>query len=122
MELKNKILLIEPDPGLSYELSLILKQWGYEITDTVQYIFGAINSIDKHKPDVIMIDTVINEQTVNFISNYVKLPLIIISNQYEREIYNYSERIKILSIINKPFHVYNIKAPVSIAFSKLVNC
>ena len=40
MELKNKILIIEPDTALALELSAILQQWGYEITDNVQYIFG----------------------------------------------------------------------------------
>jgi AmiR/NasT family two-component response regulator len=121
MELKNKILLIEPDPVLSLEISSILKQWGYEITGSVQYIFAAINSIDKEKPDVIMIDCIINEQTVDFISKYVKLPLIIISNQFEREILKYSNKIIVLSIVNKPLNIYSLKVPVSIAFSKLAN-
>ena len=119
MKLKNKILLIEPDAALALELSAILQQWGYEITDNVPYIFGAINSIDKQTPDVIMIDNILNEQIVNFISDYIKIPLIIISNQFEREIYKFSDKIKILSIINRPFDVNNIKVPVSIAFSKL---
>lgn len=121
MELKNKILLIEPDPVLSLEISLILKQWGYEITDSVQYIFAAINSIDKEKPDIIMIDCTINEQIVDFISKYVKLPLIIISSQFERDISKYSNKIIVLSIVNKPLNIYGLKVPVSIAFSKLAN-
>lgn len=121
MEQINKILLIEPDYKLSFEISTFLTKSGYEITDSVPYIFSAINSIDKEKPDVIMIDEIITEQKAEFISKYIKLPLIIITTQFERNVYLYSDKIRILSIINKPFDVYKIKIPVSIAFSKLVH-
>jgi len=119
MDIKNKILLIETDSNLSFEISSFLKQTGYVITDVVPYIFAAIHSIEKEPPDIIIIDAIINEQLVDFVSKYIKLPLIIISNQYEREINKYSDKIQILSIINKPFNLYNLKVPISIAFSKL---
>ncbi len=119
MKQKNKILLIEPDPKLSFEISIALKNFGYELTDTVPYIFNAIRSIDTNKPDVIMIDGVITSQLADFISSYVKLPLIIISSQFEKEIYKYSDKLRILTIIQKPYNINEIKIPVAIAFNKL---
>jgi DNA-binding response OmpR family regulator len=119
MEKKNKILLVEPDPKLSFEISIALKNSGYELTDTVPYIFNAIQSIDTHKPDVIMIDDIITNQVVEFISAYVKLPVIIISSQFEKEIYKYSDKLRILTIIQKPYNINEIRVPVTIAFNKL---
>ena len=119
MELKNKILLIEQDSKLLLEICKTLNESGYEITDTLPSVFNAPKSIDLRKPDIIIIDAVITEPLVNFISKYINLPLIIISEQYEKQIYRYSGKIQILGIIKKPFFLYNIKIPIVIAFNKL---
>lgn len=119
MEKKNKILLIELDPKLSFEISIALKNSGYELTDTIPYINNAVHSIATNKPDVILIDDVITDQLVNFISTYVKIPLIVISSQYEKMIYRYSDKLSILAVIQKPFNINEIKTFVTIAFNKI---
>jgi len=119
MKRKNKILLVESDPKLSVEICRALKNSGYEITDAVPFIYNVIHSIVIQKPDILMIDIVITEQMADFISNCIKLPLILISDQYEKEIYTYSDKLRILTIIPKPFNVSEIKTPVAIAFNKL---
>ena len=119
MEKKNKILLIELDPKLSFEISIALKNSGYELTDTMPYIYNAVQSINTHKPDVVMIDDIITSQVSDFISSYVKLPLIVISSQYEKEIYMYSDKLRILTVIQKPFNINEIKTFVTIAFNKI---
>ena len=119
METKNKILLIEPDPNISFNISLALKNSGYEITDVVPFIFNAINSIEIQKPDVLMIDALITTQVSDFILNYLNIPAIIISSQLETEVYQYSEKINILSYLHKPFNIEMLKVSTAIAFNKL---
>jgi AmiR/NasT family two-component response regulator len=118
MRTKNKILLVENDMIRAKNLRLALENAGYEITDIVPYIINAINT-DKQTPDVVVLDAYITEHIADFISKYVKFPMIIISEQYEKEIYRYSEKIRILSVIQKPYNIYDIKIPVDIAFNKL---
>jgi DNA-binding response OmpR family regulator len=119
MEKKNKILLVEQNPSISIEIARSLKNSGFEVTNIVPFIDNAIESIKNQKPDVIMIDAMITEQVADFISTYIKLPLIIISDQFEKEIYNFSGKITILSVIPKPYNINNIQFPVKIAFNKL---
>jgi AmiR/NasT family two-component response regulator len=119
MKIKNKILLVENDLTRAKNLRLALENAGYEITAVVPYIINAINTEDKQIPDVVVLDAYITDHIADFISNYVKLPMIIISDQYEKEIYRYSEKIRILSVIQKPYNIYDIKIPVDIAFNKL---
>ena len=119
MEKKNKILLVEQNPSISIEIVRSLNNSGFEITNIVPFIENAVEAIKNQKPDVIMIDAMITKQVVDFISNNIKLPLIIISDQFEKEIYNFSEKITILSVIPKPYNINNIQFPVKIAFNKL---
>jgi len=119
MEIRNKILLVEKDLNHAKNLRLALENAGYEITDVVPYIINAINTTDKQIPDVVVLDEYITDHIADFISNYIQLPMIIISTQYEKEIYRYSEKIRILSVIQKPYNIYDIKFPVDIAFNKL---
>jgi AmiR/NasT family two-component response regulator len=119
METKNKILLVEKDKKAAFEICLILKNSGYEITDVVPFIYNVIGSIDKTVPDIIMLDIPLNEQIAEFISEYIKLPIIIITNQLEKEIYRFPDKIKILSIISVPFNSDTIRTAAAIAFNKI---
>ena len=119
MKTQNKILLVEKDLRLAMETRLTLEKAGYEITAVVPYIFNVINSIESQKPDIIALDAYLTDQVADFVAEYVKLPLIIISDQYEKEIYKYSDKIRILSVIRKPYNIYEIKIPVEMAFNKL---
>jgi hypothetical protein len=115
----KKILLIEADKKSSFELCLALENGGFEITGVAPYIYNAITSIDLHEPDALLIDTCITDQVIEFISTYIRIPVIIISDQYEKEIMKYSDRIRILHIIKKPYNINEIKTHASIAFSRL---
>ena len=119
MKSLSKILLIEPDIIISREIISMLETEGYEITDVVPYLFKAVNSIDSNKPDLIIADVSVSEQLADFYSNYIKLPLIIISNQPIKDIMMYPSRLKILEIIKNPYDRIDVKLKTIEAFNKL---
>lgn len=119
MEIKNKILLMEPNPNISKEIARSLKNSGFEITDIAPFLFDVVNAIDKTEPDVVMIDGTLDEQMAEFISDYIKLPIIIITNQLEKELYRFSDKVKLLSIIRIPFSSDSIRTATAIAFNKI---
>jgi AmiR/NasT family two-component response regulator len=119
METKNKILLVEKDKKSAFDICLILKNSGYEITDVVPFIHNVVGSIDRTVPDVIMLDVPLNEQIAEFISDYIKLPIIIITNLLEKEIYRFPDKIKVLSIISIPFNSDTIRTSTAMAFNKI---
>ena len=118
METKNKILLVEQDPNISFKICIALKNSGYEVTDVVPFVFNAIKSMEAIKPDVIMIDAIITAPLADFVSEYLNIPAIIITSQTEAEICKFSEKIKILSYVYKPFNFEMLKVSTAIAFNK----
>lgn len=103
MKNKPKILLIESDNEISRQICLHLEKVGFEISDTVPFFFNAIESIEQDKPDLVILDSNISEPIAHFISNNIKYPLMIISDQNEKEIFKYTEKITLISIINNPY-------------------
>lgn len=59
---KPHILIVEDNRWLSEHYERILKQTGYEVT-TTGHILAAINVIDDHIPDVIILDVLLTGQT-----------------------------------------------------------
>jgi response regulator of citrate/malate metabolism len=100
---KPKILLIESDYNIGKLICSHLEKVGFEITETVPFFFNAIESIEHHKPDLVILDSNISEPIAYFISNNIKFPLMIISDQNEKEILKYSEKITIISVISNPY-------------------
>jgi hypothetical protein len=107
---KKKILLIVPDLKTIGEISTYLNISGYEITDVVPYLFDALASVEKNKPDIIMIDTYITEQIADFFYSYLGYPLIIISQQNENELSRFKDKINIVGVIGKPLTVYDFRS------------
>jgi DNA-binding NtrC family response regulator len=118
METRNKILLIENDKRQGIDISAILFNAGFEIT-VAPHLYNAISAIDNARPDAIMIDIFFDVQTADFISNYIKLPVIILANQLEKEIYRLSDKIEVISIIGKPFNPDTLVTSTRIAFNKI---
>jgi DNA-binding response OmpR family regulator len=100
---KPKILLIEADNDISRLICSHLMNVGFEITDSVPFFFNAIESIEYHKPDLVILDSNISEPIAHYISNNIKFPMMIISDQNEKEILMYSEKITIISVISNPY-------------------
>ncbi|MEI6765911.1 MAG: hypothetical protein WCM76_09740 [Bacteroidota bacterium] len=105
---KRKILIIMPDRKKADEIAICLTQSGFEVTDIVPYLYNALHSIERIKPELLIIETDIKADEATFIYTYLKIPLVLISNQRREELQSFCYSINLLEIIHKPFSLYEV--------------
>lgn len=81
---KKKILLVDDDPDYLFQLSIALQDMGFEVT-TATTQKEAEDIIEKYKPDLAILDLMMENQDTGFIlchiikNKYPQVPIIIAS-------------------------------------------
>jgi len=123
MAQKHKILIVEDEPIIATDLELTLEKLGYEVTDTVEDAASAIVSIQKNKPDLILLDILIEGDIdgvmlAQDINTHYQIPFVYLTSNTDLFTINRVKRTKPAGFIVKPFHESDLVTNIEIALFK----
>lgn len=106
--MKKKILIVEDEAIIARGLKLCLEDCGYKIVKTVSTGEDAIESAEKDKPDLILMDirlrgSMDGYETVNKIRLYSNIPVIYSTGGDQHQIDEKAKGTKPYDYIIKPF-------------------
>lgn len=112
---KKKIMIVDDDPGIVDSLTILLEEFGYEVTSTVDA--STVKDTLKEKPDLILLDIWMSGWDGRDVCKYLKgnedtknLPVIIISAN--KDIVYIAKEAGADDYITKPFQIEDLLAKV----------
>ena len=121
-----KILIIEDETIVALDIKRIVKNLGYEVTDTVTNFESAINSVEKNRPDIILSDINLNSDKngIDIIETIQKkdfIPTIYITAYSDELTIQRAIKTNPMGYILKPFRKDDIKSALLLTIYKLQN-
>ena len=122
----TKILIIEDETIVALDIKRIVKNLGYEVTDTVTNFESAINSVEKNRPDIILSDINLNSDKngIDIIETIQKkdfIPTIYITAYSDELTIQRAIKTNPMGYILKPFRKEDIKSALLLTIYKLQN-
>ena len=122
----TKILIIEDETIVALDIKRIVKNLGYEVTDTVTNFESAINSVEKNSPDIILSDINLNSDKngIDIIETIQKkdfIPTIYITAYSDELTIQRAIKTNPMGYILKPFRKEDIKSALLLTIYKLQN-
>ncbi len=104
---KTKILIVEDEAIIAYDTKVKLENEGYEITDIVSTGQDAIKYTEIHKPDLVIMDIILNgemngiEAAEKIFAGH-KIPIIFLSAHSEKDLLRQVENNDLYNYLVKP--------------------
>jgi len=104
---KAKILIVEDEAIIAYDTKTKLETEGYKIVDIVDTGQKAIKSTEKHKPDLILMDILLNGdmngiEAAGKISEKYKIPILFLSAHSESDLLRQIDTSRMYNYLIKP--------------------
>jgi len=118
--LSKKILIVEDDPLISEELSLIIGSLGYEVVGIVNNETDALTAVQKESPDLVCLDIDLKAGGSGFnVASKLEVPFLFITSFFDEMTLAKAKDYDPYSYIVKPFRDIDIKSNLSLAFFKI---
>jgi PAS domain S-box-containing protein len=119
-----KILIVEDDNNVAMMISMILKSLKYKVTGIVTSCKETIASVEKEKPDLILMDIMIegNEdgiETAIIIKKKHDIPVVFLTAFSDNESIKRAKEAEPFGYLIKPFNTADLKVTVEMAFNKI---
>ncbi|MEQ8926559.1 MAG: response regulator [Fulvivirga sp.] len=119
---KIKILIVEDEFIIGEDLSDMLDELGYQVVDLVGNFNNAIDSIQKHSPDLILLDIKIKGvkdgiDLAGVIKEQFDLPFIFISSHSDSETVKRAADVNPYGYLVKPFEKSDVGVAIEIGLS-----
>ncbi len=123
MESPAKILIIEDDPTIALDLSMILRRAGHQVIGPEADYDSGIKAVKKHDLDLVLLDIELSGEqggidVAHFINDYASVPFIYISSYTTADILHAAAETSPLTYIVKPFRANDVKIAVQMALSQ----
>ncbi len=123
MDKMNKVLIVEDDEVTSEHLKFCLGKQGYEVVATASDTLQARNKIHIYKPDVILLDISLDEESdgislARFIRNECHVPFIYLSSHSEPDYIRKAQETKPYGYLVKPFEPNSLHTTIQMALAK----
>lgn len=121
---KTKILIVEDESIVALDIKRILTNLQYEVTDMASDYFSAIKSVQKYRPDIILMDVNLGKgkdgiQTVEEIQLNYDIPIIYITAYGDENTINRAVATNPMGYLLKPFKKDEIKSIILLTLYKL---
>ena len=119
-----KILIVEDESIVALDIKRILTNLQYEVTDMSSDYFSAILSVQKNRPDIILMDVNLGKgkdgiQTVKEIQLNYDIPIIYITAYGDEKTINRAVETNPMGYLLKPFKKDEIKSIILLTLYKL---
>lgn len=119
-----KILIVEDESIVALDIKRILTNLQYEVTDMASDYFSAIKSVQKNRPDIILMDVNLGKgkdgiQTVEEIQLNYNIPIIYITAYGDENTINRAVATNPMGYLLKPFKKDEIKSIILLTLYKL---
>src|SRR5258706_8657294 len=118
--MKHKILIVEDQFIEANNLRLILDRAGYEIAPIAASFVEAMEMLDRHKPDLVLLDIYLDGSLtgVDFAKVLAnrKVPFVYLSANSNRKVFLAAKATKPYGFLVKPFRQRDILAALEVAF------
>jgi two-component system phosphate regulon response regulator PhoB len=116
---KNKILIIEDEPDIVTIILMCLKKYDF-IYNVVDNKKKALEELDNFKPDIVLLDIMLNEtmegfeicKAIKFSKEYSHIPVIILSARGQKAEIEKGYKMKADMYITKPFDPYELSKTI----------
>jgi two-component system, response regulator PdtaR len=119
----KKILIVEDEMITSLELKMKIENWGYSIAGVAKTAAEAIEMTMKSKPDMILMDVVLNGQqdgisAAEIIQRNMEIPIIYVTSYSSDMIMERAHQTSPYAYIIKPFDDNELKFAIELALKK----
>ena len=119
----RKILIVEDESIVATHIAEMLKHSGYEVTDTVPSGEMALLSIGREKPDLILMDIVLNGgmsgiETAEKINSSLDVPVIFLTAYSDKKTLDKAKNMGPFGYIVKPFKEKDLHSCIQVALQK----
>ena len=120
---KSKVLIVEDEAVTAMVLEENLRSYGYEITDIIDRGENVMNSIDKSRPDVILMDIQLKGEmtgieAANQVAKKHGLPVVYLTANSDKTTFKKAKVTHPYGFILKPFNERELKINIEIALHK----
>ena len=114
------VLLIEDEEVWQMKLQVMLDELGVRVLGTTANVLDSIDFLKKKKPDLILADIQLDNESVfnvfNYDSSFAKIPTIFITASTKDIHYNLSKKVSKSNFIVKPIHKLTLKSAIELIF------
>jgi PAS domain S-box-containing protein len=120
---KNKILVVEDESIVAAHIAESLKHSGYKVTDTVSYGEQAVESVMQNRPDLVLMDIVLNGQMDGIEAGEViysnfDIPIIFLTAHADKKTLAGAKRVQPFGYLVKPFKEEDLHSGIQMALEK----
>lgn len=120
----NSILIVEDDPVISELVSWRLRKLGYEVSGTAQTGLEALRQIQAHRPDLILIDIMLQGEMdgtdlARQINREFSIPFIYVTAYSDKETMARVIDTAPSGFLLKPFKNEDLKVAIELALKKV---
>ena len=120
MTVKTKILLVEDNENLSENVREILTIQGYEVADILDKAEEALTKIEKHLPDLILLDIQLSGKKNGIdlaeeLRDSMNIPIVFLTSSSGKDIVKKVSHIKPDGFITKPFTAESMITSIELA-------
>ncbi|RJE72845.1 MULTISPECIES: LytTR family DNA-binding domain-containing protein [Reichenbachiella] len=117
---KPSVLVVEDEPLIADDIAGILEKNGYTVVDIVDEAPDALASIDKHNPDIALLDVNIEGDADGIdLAGKLNIPFVFLTSYYDQQTLDRAKKTNPSGYIVKPFNESDLIANVEIALSRV---
>ncbi len=119
---KKQILVVEDEAVVAEDIRKILQSYDYDIPDAISTGEAAIKSIDKKRPDLILLDIMLRDKLSGIdVAKYIidmNIPVIYLTAYSDKDIIEKAKATGPFGYLIKPFRERELVATIQMAFFK----
>lgn len=123
--MKKKILIVEDDSIVRFDIGMMLKDAGYEVIGEIGDGEKAIEFVYSNEPDLIIMDIKMPKldglKASEIISKKFNIPILLLTAYSQREYVEKAKRANIVGYLVKPINEMNLIPAVEIALNQAEN-
>ena len=120
---KYRILLVEDSPSFALEVEMLIEELDYQLLATVDNAEDALAMIDKHRPDLILMDIELKSKLSGLdVANFVKhlnIPIIFTTSYNDKETYKKAQESHSYGFLVKPFDRLSMQSAIENAIKRI---
>jgi len=116
---KVKILIAEDEQITAMDITEILENIGYEITDTASTGEQAIESVKENKPDIVLMDIRLEGkmdgiEVAEHIRSQYRIPIVFLTAYYDETTVERAKKTEPCAYLSKPFEEIDLKIAIEL--------